>query len=482
MEFTGDEICGWGGEDEDGLHRGEPRFFAKGGITQSALSSSLEFRRNSKEIVDMNDMLMQKHYVELPSVSLTSPNSASDGMLSSSASASNSSVDLKSPPRDSHKAKGTDQNVRNQKTHDSRARAELKKALADASILDENNDKPKAKLGPPKPKQLRTKKEPAVLTEDTKSNNVEPPQKSTAKSAELASDEEVKSKNDSQPRNSPEVNSPAKPTADDVANETDTELPKKLLYVNGCSDLEWFEVPSQAANQQIASSATGPPKKKKNRGDYKANEPNTFGPAESTKVIPEKKKPILDISLEAWKKENEATDDAVIAVSSTPSDFGNFVEWRQTKLLRVRSGGVGPNFSRADSDVRSVTAASKSKRNTRSMPLCATMAPPGDLRNSWTELSSKPESSGNAGLAAVTTVTALPAVRTDTKAGLRLIQEEKVRRRREHRRLQRERLQQGKAAWDPTKIQQQQEGFQAPAAIATSPKGGPTNIQLKKKF
>ena len=108
--------------------------------------------------------------------------------------------------------------------------------------------------------------------------------------------------------------------------------------------------------------------------------------------------------------------------------------------------------------------------------------PPGDLRNSWTELSSKPESSGNAGLAAVTTVTALPAVRTDTKAGLRLIQEEKVRRRREHRRLQRERLQQGKAAWDPTKIQQQQEGFQAPAAIATSPKGGPTNIQLKKKF
>ena len=114
MEFTGDEICGWGGEDEDGLHRGEPRFFAKGGITQSALSSSLEFRRNSKEIVDMNDMLMQKHYVALPSVSLTSPNSASDGMLSSSASASNSSVDLKSPPRGSHKAKGTDQNVRNQ--------------------------------------------------------------------------------------------------------------------------------------------------------------------------------------------------------------------------------------------------------------------------------------------------------------------------------------------------------------------------------
>ena len=106
----------------------------KPGISSSA---SQQIRRNSKELVDMNDMLAQKRYVQMPSVALRSPDSASEEVPSAE-SATGSFVDLNStaqvPRSDSV------QGVSGDEVRGSRTRAELQKALVDAEVLKKGDD------------------------------------------------------------------------------------------------------------------------------------------------------------------------------------------------------------------------------------------------------------------------------------------------------------------------------------------------------
>ena len=219
----------------------------------------------------------------------------------------------------------------------------------------------------------------------------------------------------------------------------------------------------------------------------------------STQVEPnkttEKKKEALDISFSAWKKENEVAKENGHSLQTAQNYFGDFVEWRQTKLSRGRLGGAPLSHSNMDLDIQSSAFSSiKKKRHTlKATPLSAAIAHADGSKASWPHIErvsifksckNKKESCQDSHLTGIS----LKEISYSSEAGLRFILEQKRRRRREHNLMQHDNVEVKYElfAKQPTRGQARQI-FSVPKAVSSqdittamvNSRGGPENIQLK---
>ena len=490
IKSCSDLICPWEADDDLSLRRGELRFestVCSKNIKQDEQTSSSGLqapRKKSKEqrqIFDLPAVKPERKIVEMPNVLPSSPDGTVE-RLKASQECGSSFVDLRSPQDTIF----TDSPI--EIKYNGQFRQKIQKAVAEAAEFERRGHE-KSTHGisaRQNPSNAVTSLETDVLSKVQKE-----PVGSTHDSNQLT---DFKSESS--------VGTPEEYRSTQERDE-DVEVPvDKCLYVNGSSDLEWFEIPNREEKQQIGTSSN----KKKNQA-FKLDGgkmENNFGTKSaptisSTLVEPnkttEKKKEALDISFSAWKLENEVANDNSHSLQKAQNYFGDFVEWKQTKLSRGRLGGAPLSHANMDLDMQSSAFSSikKKRRNLKATPLSASIAHADGRKSSWPSIErvsiiksckNEIQSCQDSHLTGIS----LKEISSSSEAGLRLILEQKRRRRREHNPMPHDNaeIKYEKFAKQPTRGQARQI-FSVPKAVSSQDitttmvysRGGPENIQLK---